>query len=87
MFEDADEAIARVEEDVRRARERAARYPPLQAAIDGVRARAVSPHRDLAVEVDAAGILRDLTITRRSDPRSKEAPPRCQPGRCLAMPY
>jgi DNA-binding protein YbaB len=61
-FDNADEAIARVEEDVRRAQQRAARYPQLQAAIDAVRARATSPRRDLSVEVDAAGVLRDLTI-------------------------
>lgn len=61
-FDGADAAIARVEEDVRRAQQRAQRYPALQAALDGVRARATSPRRDLAVEVDAAGVLRDLTI-------------------------
>ena len=51
MYENPDEAIARVEEDVRRAQQRAARYPKLQKSIDGVRVRVVSSRRDLAVEV------------------------------------
>lgn len=63
VFGDADAAIARVEEDVRRAQQRAERYPALQAAIDDVRARAVSSRRDVAVEVDAGGILRSLEIS------------------------
>lgn len=63
MFDSSDEAIARVEEDVRRAQQRAARYPALQSAIDGVRARAVSPRRDLAVEVDAGGVVRALDVS------------------------
>jgi hypothetical protein len=63
MFGSADEAIARVEDDVRRAQERAARYPLLQSAIDDVRVRSSSPRRELSVEVDAAGVLRSLDIT------------------------
>lgn len=58
----ADEAIERVQDDVRRAQQRAERYPALQSAIDGVRGRAVSIRRDLSVEVDAAGVLKDLQI-------------------------
>ncbi len=58
----ADEAIARVEDDVRRAQQRAERYPALQASIDAVRGSAVSIRRDLSVEVDAGGVLRDLRI-------------------------
>ncbi|MDQ1131035.1 hypothetical protein [Microbacterium sp. SORGH_AS_0888] len=63
MFGDADAAIARIEEDVRRAQRRAERYPAFQAAVDGVRARAVSRRRDVAVEVDAGGIVRVLEVT------------------------
>ncbi|MBZ4488095.1 YbaB/EbfC family nucleoid-associated protein [Microbacterium sp. cx-55] len=63
VFEDADAAILRVEEDVRRAQQRAERYPALQAGIDEVRARAVSLRRDIAVEVDASGVLRNLEIS------------------------
>jgi len=58
----ADEAVQRVQDDVRRAQQRAERYPALQSAIDGVRGKAVSIRRDLSVEVDAAGVLRDLRI-------------------------
>lgn len=58
----ADEAIQRVQDDVRRAQQRAERYPALQSAIDGVRSKAVSIRRDLSVEVDAAGVLRGLQI-------------------------
>ncbi len=58
----ADEAIERVAEDVRRAQQRAERYPALQSAIDGVRGRAMSIRRDVSVEVDAAGVLKDLRI-------------------------
>jgi len=58
----ADEAIERVAEDVRRAQQRAERYPTLQSAIDGVRGRAMSIRRDVSVEVDAAGVLKDLRI-------------------------
>ncbi len=58
----ADEAAQKVREDVQRAQQRAERYPALQAAIDEVRSRAVSVRRDLSVEVDAAGVLRDLSI-------------------------
>lgn len=58
----ADEAIERVTEDVRRAQQRAERYPALQSAIDGVRGRAMSLRRDVSVEVDAAGVLKDLRI-------------------------
>jgi len=58
----ADEAIERVQEDVRRAQQRAERYPALQSAIDGVRGKAISIRRDLSVEVDAAGVLKDLRI-------------------------
>jgi len=58
----ADDAIERIQEDVRRAQQRAERYPALQSAIEGVRGRAVSARRDLSVEVDAAGVLKDLRI-------------------------
>ena len=58
----ADEAAQKVRDDVQRAQQRAERYPALQAAIDEVRSRAVSVRRDLSVEVDAAGVLRDLSI-------------------------
>lgn len=58
----ADETIQRVQDDVRRAQSRAERYPALQSALDGVRGGAISVRRDLSVEVDASGVLRDLRI-------------------------
>lgn len=58
----ADEAVQRVQDDVRRALQRAERYPALQSTIDGVRGKATSIRRDLSVEVDAAGVLRDIRI-------------------------
>lgn len=58
----ADEAIQRVQDNVRRAKSRAERYPALQSALDGVRGGAVSVRRDLSVEVDASGVLRNLRI-------------------------
>lgn len=63
MFEDADAAIARVEEDVRRAQERAERLPSLVAAAAAVRGTATSRRRDLTVEVDQSGGVVDLRIT------------------------
>lgn len=63
MFEDADAAIARVEEDVRRAQERAERLPSLVAAAAAIRGTATSRRRDLTVEVDQSGSVVDLRIT------------------------
>jgi DNA-binding protein YbaB len=63
MFENADEAIAKIEDDIRRAEKRAERLPELQTAIDAVRARAISRQRDVAVEVDAGGVVRELEIS------------------------
>lgn len=48
----ADEAEQRIQDGVRRAQQRAERYPALQSAIDGVRGKAVSVRRDLSVEVE-----------------------------------
>jgi len=56
MFDDADEAIARVEDDVRRAQQRAARMSQLQSATAA--ARGVGRHR----EVDHTGELTALRI-------------------------
>lgn len=63
MFPDADAAIARVEDDIRRAQERAERLPSLVAAAAAVRGTATSRRRDLAVEVDQSGAIVDLRIS------------------------
>lgn len=60
MFDDADEAIARVEEDVRRAQQRAARMSQLQRATAA--ARGVGRHREVVVEVDHTGEITGLQI-------------------------
>lgn len=60
---DADAAIAKVQDDVRRAQARAARFGELREAIAAVRGRAVSRARDVAVEVDSAGGVTDLRIS------------------------
>ncbi|QCQ17195.1 YbaB/EbfC family nucleoid-associated protein [Microbacterium sp. RG1] len=48
---------------MRRAEERGALLPQLQAAIDEVRGRAVSLRRDVSVEVDSSGALRSVNIS------------------------
>jgi hypothetical protein len=60
---DADEAIARVQDDVRRAEARAVRFGELREAVAAVRGRAVSRARDVAVEVDSTGAVTDLQIS------------------------
>lgn len=63
MYETPEDALARIEDDVRRAEERAARLPELQAAMESVRGRAISIRRDIAVEVDSGGQLHALDIS------------------------
>lgn len=63
MFEDPDDVIARVQDDVRRAQQRAERLPQLTAAVAEVRGEARSPQRDVWVEVDGSGALVGLDIT------------------------
>ncbi|QAY59804.1 hypothetical protein ET475_07240 [Microbacterium protaetiae] len=60
MFTDADEAIARVEDDVRRAQGRAQRMSRLQEA--AAAARGVGRGREVVVQVDQTGELVDLRI-------------------------
>lgn len=55
MFEEPDEVLARVQDDVRRAQKRAEALPRLQAAVDEIRATARSQRRDISVEVDSSG--------------------------------
>jgi hypothetical protein len=62
MFDDVDDAVARLHESVRRAPQRAAQVPPLQQAMHGVRSRAAPSSRDIAVEVDHTGQVTSLRI-------------------------
>lgn len=62
MYGDADAAIARVEEDVRRAQQRAEKLPLLREAVDAARGTAVSRERDLGVTVNLSGRIVALTI-------------------------
>ena len=63
MFEDPDEAIARIEADVLRAQHRPERLSALRAATEAVRGSAVSRQRDIAVDVDSTGQVVGLQIT------------------------
>jgi hypothetical protein len=58
----ADEALARIADDAARAQRRAERFAALQTAVGGIRGRAVSRERDLAVEVDSGGRIVALRI-------------------------
>ncbi len=60
MFDDAEAAIARVEQDVRRAQQRAERMTRLQQVTAA--ARGVVRRTEVAVEVDHTGQLTDLRI-------------------------
>jgi len=62
VYGSPEETLGRIEEDTRRAQERGEKLPVLQAAIREVRAKAVARTRDISVEVDAAGVIRDLDI-------------------------
>jgi len=62
VYGSPEETLARIEEDTRRAQERGEKLPVLQAAIADVRAKAEARTRDISVEVDAAGVVRDLEI-------------------------
>jgi hypothetical protein len=59
---DADAAIEKVADDVRRAQTRAERMPQLQAAAAAVRGRAISRQRDIAVVVSQTGQITELRI-------------------------
>ncbi|MFJ3394060.1 YbaB/EbfC family nucleoid-associated protein [Leifsonia aquatica] len=66
MFDDADAAIAKITEDVRRAQERAERLPLLQATTEAARGSAISAQRDIAVTVDQTGQVTELRIDDRA---------------------
>lgn len=61
---DAEAAIARVNEQIAEAQQRAAQAERVREDIDGLRERATSPRRELTVTVDATGRFTDLKLTR-----------------------
>lgn len=63
VFHDPDEALARVQREIAAAHERTAVAQQVRAGIDAVRGVGRSPHGEVSVEVDAAGTLRDLTLS------------------------
>lgn len=62
VYADPDEVIARVEADARQSDERAAKMPAFEAALAQVKGEAVSPRRDMRVEVDSTGRVVALRI-------------------------
>lgn len=62
FYDDPDAALARVQQDIAQAQERAARAVEVKASIDRVRGRARSPRGEVTVEVDATGQLTDLVL-------------------------
>lgn len=62
-FHDPDAALAKVQQDVRAAQERAVRAEQVRAEIDAVRGRGRSPRGEVVVEVDASGRLHDVVLT------------------------
>ncbi|MBZ4487197.1 hypothetical protein LQ938_00060 [Microbacterium sp. cx-55] len=63
VYADPDEVLARVEADARRSEERAAKMPAFEAALAQVRGEAVSPRRDIRLEVDSTGRVTALRIS------------------------
>lgn len=59
---DADLAVARIEEQIAQARERAERASEVRQRIDALRGTAVSPRRELTVTVDAGGRLVSVEV-------------------------
>jgi hypothetical protein len=62
VFLDADDALAKVEDDVRRSEIRAAQMPEFESTIADARGKAATRKRDIIVEVDASGRVTDLTL-------------------------
>jgi DNA-binding protein YbaB len=60
---DADLAVARIEEQIAEAQERARRASEVRQQIDAVRGSATSPRRELTVTVDASGRLVAVDVT------------------------
>ncbi|WP_433675740.1 hypothetical protein [Microbacterium gorillae] len=63
VFNNPEESLARIQEDVARAEARAKALPLMQEQIAQVRGRAQSRQRDISVEVDASGQVSGLDIS------------------------
>ncbi len=62
-YHDPDAALERVQSDLAAAQERAARAQEARARIAAVRGVGRSPRGEVRVQVDSAGVLRDLALT------------------------
>jgi DNA-binding protein YbaB len=62
VFDEPDEVLARIDDDVRRVQQRAAALAELQRSVDGIRGVARSDQHDVTVEVDSSGRVTDLRI-------------------------
>ncbi|KGM12497.1 hypothetical protein N869_14640 [Cellulomonas bogoriensis 69B4 = DSM 16987] len=62
-YDDPDDVLARIQQDVATAQRRAEQARQAQEAIAAVRGTGRSPRGEVTVEVDAAGALRDLQLT------------------------
>lgn len=62
MFANPDDAIARVEDDIRRAQQRAERMSQLRSEAEAVRGSAISRQRDIEVEMDHTGQVTGVII-------------------------
>jgi hypothetical protein len=60
---DADRAVARIEEQIAEAQERARRATEVRQRIEALRGSATSPRRELTVTVDASGRLAAVDLT------------------------
>lgn len=77
VFDDADEALAKVNEDIQLAQQRLERLPRLREVTESARGRAASPRRDIAVEVNHADQvtalqIRDEALSRGGDRLASE---------------
>lgn len=63
VFNNPEESLARIQEDIARAEARAKALPLMQEQIAQVRGRAQSRQRDISVEVDASGQVSGLDIS------------------------
>ena len=71
--EDPDILIARVQEQVAQAQQRAQAAQQMRAEVEALRGTATSPRREVAVTVDASGRLVDVDIADAAlDLRAKE---------------
>jgi hypothetical protein len=63
VFDDPDAAIARVEDQIRAAQERAERAGQVRQRLDGLRGQARSRRGEVTALADVSGRLLDLSIT------------------------